>query len=276
MNDLRARLDEAVAVVHERTSLRPTVGAVLGSGLGGFADTLQDSIAVPFDEIPHFPASTVEGHAGALVVGSIEGLPTVVLKGRVHLYEGRSLEEVVFPVRVLGRLGVRILCLTNAAGAINPAFQAGELMVLRDHINLIGNPLVGPNESELGPRFPDMSCAYDPELRKVAARACAAAGVTAHEGVYVAFTGPSYETPAEIRMARTLGADAVGMSTVPEVIAAHHMGMRVVALSCITNMAAGVSNEPLDHREVLLVGERVRSTLIEILTRVVTEASEEP
>jgi purine-nucleoside phosphorylase len=276
VSDLGSRLDEAVAVVRDRSPLRPTIGAVLGSGLGAFADALQDSVAVPFDEIPHFPASTVEGHAGALVVGSIEGVPLAVLKGRVHFYEGRSLEDVVFPVRVLGRLGVRTLCLTNAAGAINQAFQAGELMVLSDHINLLGNPLVGPNEAELGPRFPDMSEAYDPELRRIAARAGAAAGVTTHEGVYIAVTGPSYETPAEIRMARTLGADAVGMSTVPEVIAARHMGMRVLALSCLTNLAAGVSKQPLDHRDVLVVGERLRSTLLDVLTRVVTEANEAP
>jgi purine-nucleoside phosphorylase len=276
VSSLGTRLDEAAAVVRDRTALEPTFGAILGSGLGAFADALQDSVVVPFGEIPYFPASTVEGHAGALVVGSIQGVPIAVLKGRVHFYEGRSLEEVVFPVRVLGRLGVRTLCLTNAAGAINPAFQPGELMILSDHINLLGNPLMGPNESELGPRFPDMSSAYDPELRRIAERAAAATGTTTHEGVYVAFTGPSYETPAEIRMARTLGADAVGMSTVPEVIAARHMGMRVLALSCLTNMAAGVSEGPLDHREVLLVGERVRSTLIEILTRVVTELSEEP
>jgi purine-nucleoside phosphorylase len=251
VSDLGARLDEGVAVVRKRTGLHPAIGAVLGSGLGGFADNLADSVAMPFTEIPHFPTSNVEGHAGALVMGRAGGVPMAVLKGRIHFYEGHSLADVVFPVRLLGRLGVRTLILTNAAGAINPAFQPGELMLLRDHVNLLGNPLVGPNEEELGPRFPDMSSAY------------------------VAMTGPSYETPAEIRMARTLGADAVGMSTVPEVIAARHMGMRVLALSCLTNMAAGVSGEPLDHREVLLVGERVRSTLIEILTRVVTEASEE-
>jgi purine-nucleoside phosphorylase len=276
VSDLLGRLDEAAAVVRERTPLQPTFGAVLGSGLGAFADGLADSVVIPFDEIPHFPAPTVEGHAGALVVGLIEGVPIAALKGRVHYYEGRSLPEVVFPVRVLGRLGVRTLVLTNAAGAINPAFQPGELMVLRDHINLLGNPLIGPNEGELGPRFPDMSTAYDPELRKIAVRAGTAAGATMHEGVYIAVTGPSYETPAEIRMARALGADAVGMSTVPEVLAARHMGMRVVALSCLTNPAAGVSEQPLDHRDVLVVGERLRSTLLDVLTRVVTEASEAP
>jgi purine-nucleoside phosphorylase len=276
VSDLLARLEEAVAVVHDRTPLQPRIGAVLGSGLGAFADALDDRVVIPFDEIPHVPPSTVSGHAGALVVGRAGGVPLAVLKGRIHFYEGRPLADVVFPVRVLGRLGVRALVLTNAAGAINPAYQPGELMILRDHINLLGNPLVGPNDNELGPRFPDMTEAYDPDLREIAARACAAAGITAHEGVYIAMSGPSYETPAEIRMARTLGADAVGMSTVPEVIAARHVGMRVLALSCLTNLAAGVSRTPLDHRDVLVVADRLRSTLLDVLTRVVTEAREEP
>ncbi len=276
MKDLLPRLDEAVATVRNRTSLRPSVGVVLGSGLGGFADTLEDAVAIPYDEIPHVPAPTVAGHTGALVLGRAGGVPVAALKGRIHFYEGRPLDDVVFPVRVLGRLGVRTLVLTNAAGAINPAFRAGELMILSDHINLLGNPLVGPNATELGPRFPDMTHAYDPGLREAAARACAAAGVTVHEGVYIAMTGPSYETPAEIRMARTLGADAVGMSTVPEVIAARHLGMRVLALSCLTNPAAGVSDAPLDHRDVLVVAERLRSTLLDVLNRVVAEAVEEP
>ena len=274
MSDLLERLDEATRVVHERTPLRPTIGVILGSGLGGFTDGLRDAVVLPFDEIPHVPAATVIGHTGALVVGTVEGVPVAALKGRVHFYEGRSLADVVFPVRVLGRLGVRTLLLTNAAGAINPDFKAGELMILRDHINLLGNPLMGPNEEELGPRFPDMSTTYDPELREIAARACRAAGVTVHEGVYIAMTGPSYETPAEIRMARALGADAVGMSTVPEVIAARHMGMRVLTLSCLTNMAAGVTERPLDHADVLVVAERLRSTLLDVLTRVVKEVTE--
>jgi purine-nucleoside phosphorylase len=275
VSDLLSRLDEAATVVRDRTSLQPTIGAVLGSGLGAFADGLDDRVVIPFDEIPHVPPPTVAGHAGALVVGRAGGVPLAVLKGRVHFYEGRPLADVVFPVRVLGRLGVRTLVLTNAAGAINPAYQPGELMILRDHINLLGNPLVGPNEAELGPRFPDMTETYDPALRQIAVRACAAAGITAHEGVYIAMTGPSYETPAEIRMARTLGADAVGMSTVPEVIAARHLGMRVLALSCLTNPAAGVSDTPLDHRDVLVVAKRLRSTLMDVLTRVVSEAREE-
>ncbi len=276
MSDLLARLDEAAAVVRERTSLRPTIGVVAGSGLGAFADSLEDGIVVPFDEIPHFPAPTVAGHGGALVVGHAGAVPVAALKGRVHAYEGYALDQVVFPARVLGRLGVRTLVVTNAAGAINPRFQPGEIMVLSDHINLLGNPLTGPNEDRLGQRFPDMSDAYDRPLRERALAVCDNVGVKAHEGVYIAVPGPSYETPAEIRMARTLGADAVGMSTVPEVIAARHMGMRVLAVSCLTNRAAGVSEEPLDHRDVLAVTERLRSTLVEVLTRLVTEAAEAP
>lgn len=272
---LSERLDEAAGVVRSRTGLRPSIGVVLGSGLGAFADALEDAVAVPFAEIPHFPASTVVGHSGALVVGRSRGVPVAVMKGRVHFYEGYSLHEVVFPVRVLGRLGVKTLVLTNAAGAINTAFAPGELMVIEDHLNLLGNPLLGPNEDALGPRFPDMSQAYDRGLRDAAEAACRAAGVRGHRGVYVALPGPSYETPAEIRMFRTMGADAVGMSTVPEVIAARHMGMRVVGLSCLTNMAAGVTDRKLDHREVLETGERVKAALLEVLARVVTEAARE-
>ena len=269
------RLDEAAGVVRGRTALRPSIGVVLGSGLGAFADALEDAVAVPFGEIPHFPASTVVGHSGALVVGRSRGVPVAVMKGRVHFYEGYRLDEVVFPVRVLGRLGVKTLVLTNAAGAINPAFAPGDLMVIEDHLNLLGNPLLGPNEEALGPRFPDMSEAYDRGLRDVAEAACRGAGVRCHRGVYVALTGPSYETPAEIRMFRTMGADAVGMSTVPEVIAARHMGMRVVGLSCLTNMAAGVTDRKLDHRDVLETGERVKAALLEVLARIVTEAARE-
>ena len=276
MSDLLDRLDEAAAVVLGRTPVRPTIGVVAGSGLGEFADNLEDVIVVPFEQIPHFPTPTVAGHTGALVVGRAGGVPIAALKGRVHAYEGYALDDVVFPVRVLGRMGIHTLILTNAAGAINPDFQPGELMILSDHINLLGNPLTGANEARLGPRFPDMSEAYDRGLRERAAAACAAAGVTAHQGVYIAVPGPSYETPAEIRMARTLGADAVGMSTVPEVIAARHLGLRVLALSCLTNMAAGVSPLPLDHGDVLAVTERLRSTLLDVLTRVVAEAAREP
>jgi purine-nucleoside phosphorylase len=272
---LLARLDEAAAAVRGRTSLRPAIGVVLGSGLGAFADALADAVAVPFAEIPHFPASTVVGHSGALVVGRSRDVPVAVMKGRVHFYEGYRLDEVVFPVRVLGRLGVKTLVLTNAAGALNSAFAPGDLMVIEDHLNLLGNPLLGPNEDALGPRFPDMSEVYDRGLREVAEAACRAASVRCHRGVYVSLTGPSYETPAEIRMFRTMGADAVGMSTVPEAIAARHMGMRVAGLSCLTNMAAGVTDRKLEHREVLETGERVKAALLEVLARIVTEAARE-
>jgi purine-nucleoside phosphorylase len=270
---LPARLDEAAAAVRARTTLRPSIGLVLGSGLGAFADALEEAVAVPYPEIPHFPAATVVGHAGALVVGRSRGVPVAVLKGRVHFYEGYRLDEVVFPVRVLARLGVRTLVVTNAAGAINRSFAPGDLMVIEDHIDLLGNPLLGPNEDGLGPRFPDMTEVYDRDLRDAAEAACRAAGVPCRRGVYVALTGPSYETPAEIRMLRTLGADAVGMSTVPEVIAARHAGLRVVGLSCLTNPAAGVSDRRLDHRDVLATGARVRAALLEVLGRLVTEAA---
>jgi purine-nucleoside phosphorylase len=272
---LLQRLDEAAALVRSRSALEPKVGVVLGSGLGGFADALEERTAIPFGEIPHFPASPVAGHGGALVLGRSGGVPVAVMKGRVHHYEGYPLQDVVFPVRVLGRLGIRALVVTNAAGGINTLFAPGELMVIEDHLNLIGNPLLGPNEDALGPRFPDMSEAYDRRLRDVAEGACAAVGVRCHRGVYVGMTGPSYETPAEIRMARVLGADAVGMSTVPEVIAARHMGIRVAGLSCITNMAAGVSDRKLDHAEVLETGRRVADALLAVLARIVSEAARE-
>jgi purine-nucleoside phosphorylase len=261
---LVSRLDEAAALVRDRSPLRPAIGVVLGSGLGAFADALEDAVAVPFGEIPHFPASTVVGHSGALVVGRSRGVPVAVLKGRVHFYEGYSLDQVVFPVRVLGRMGVGTVVLTNAAGAINPSFAPGELMVIEDHLNLLGNPLLGPNEDALGARFPDMSEVYDRGLRDAAEAACQAASVRCHRGVYVSLTGPSYETPAEIRM-----------FTVPEAIAARHMGMRVAGLSCLTNMAAGVTDRKLDHREVLETGERVKAALLEVLARIVTEAARE-
>jgi purine-nucleoside phosphorylase len=272
-SDRLRRLDEAALLLRSRTPLQPVMGIILGSGLGAFADSLEGAVSVPYAEIPHFPASTVVGHGGALVIGRCQGVPVAVMKGRVHFYEGYSLEQVVFPARVLGRLGIETLLVTNAAGAVNTAFAPGDLMVIEDHINLLGNPLLGPNEDALGERFIDMSEAYDRGLRDVAEAACRASGVRAQRGVYLALTGPSFETPAEIRMFRTLGADAVGMSTVPEVIALRHMGVRVVGLSCITNMAAGVLDQKLDHREVLETGERVKGALIEVIRRLVAAAA---
>ncbi len=268
---LLAQLDAAAAHVRTRSPLRPAIGLVLGSGLGAFAETLDEATAIPYREIPHFPTSTAVGHKGELVLGHSRGVPVAVMAGRVHFYEGYSLQQVAFPVRVLARLGVRTLVVTNAAGAVNTSYRPGELMLLADHINLMGDhPLIGPNEDALGQRFFDMSAAYDPALRALAGQAAQAAGIVAHSGVYLALTGPSYETPAEIRMLRTLGADAVGMSTVPEVLAARHMGLRVLGLSCLTNMAAGVLDQPLDHGEVLEVGERVKARLLDLLARVVT------
>ena len=269
-----SELDDAVVFIQGKTALRPALGLVLGSGLGAFAQTLEEATAIPYGQIPHFPTSTAIGHRGELVVGKSNGVPVAVMAGRVHFYEGYTFSQVVFPVRVLGRMGVKSLVLTNAAGGINVDFRPGELMVIDDHINLTGsNPLIGPNEDALGERFFDMSEAYDPALGTIAANACKAVGLTAHRGVYLGLTGPSYETPAEIRMGRILGADAVGMSTVPETIAARHMGVRVLGISCITNMAAGVLKQKLDHREVLEVGERVKTGLMDVLARVLQEAA---
>ncbi len=273
MSQTLERLDEAVAAVRARSALRPEVGVILGSGLGAFGDSLDDATTLPYAEIPHFPSSTVVGHGGALALGRCRGVPLAVMKGRVHFYEGYRLDQVVFPARVLGRLGVKTLVVTNAAGAVNKAYAPGDLMVIEDHINLLGNPLIGPNEAALGERFIDMSEAYDRGLRDAAEAACRAAGLRSHRGVYLALSGPSFETPAEIRAFRTLGADAVGMSTVPEVIAARHMGIRVVGLSCLTNMAAGVLDQKLDHREVLETGERVKTALLEVLARLVEAAA---
>jgi purine-nucleoside phosphorylase len=271
---LAHQLGESVRAIESRTPLRPAIGLVLGSGLGAFAQTLEGAVAIPYREIPHFPVSTAIGHAGELVVGTSGGVPVAVMAGRVHYYEGYSMQQVVFPVRVLGRFGVKTIILTNAAGSVNVSFKPGELMVIDDHINYMGgHPLVGPNDEQLGPRFYDMSEAYDPALREIAEKACAKAGVPVRHGVYVAFTGPSYETPAEIRMARTMGADAVGMSTVPEVLAARHMGIRVVGISCITNMGAGILKQKLDHREVLEVGEKVKAGLMNVLGRIIQDAA---
>ena len=259
-------LEEAVGWLRERTSLSPRVGVVLGSGLGGFASRLTDRLEIPYETIPHWPVSTAEGHAGRLVLGRLGELLVAVMAGRVHLYEGYRPDQVVFGVRVLGRLGARALVLTNAAGGINPAFQRGLLVLISDHINLQGaNPLVGPNEESLGPRFPDMTEAYSVRLRQIARETAAELGIPVAEGVYAAMLGPSYETPAEIRFLRIIGADLVGMSTVPEVIAARHMGLSVLAISCVTNMAAGLAPGPLSHREVLETGEMVRDRLSRLL-----------
>jgi purine-nucleoside phosphorylase len=269
-------IDEAAAFIRSRSALRPRLAVVLGSGLGAFLKSLDQAVAFPYGSIPHFPVTTAVGHPGEMALGLCQGVPVVVMAGRAHYYEGYAMGQVVFPIRVLGRLGVKALILTNAAGSVNTTYKPGELMVIEDHINLMGtNPLIGPNEDQLGPRFFDMTESYDPALREIAERACWKAGVTVRKGVYLAVSGPSYETPAEIRMARALGADAVGMSTVPEVIAARHLNIRVLGLSCITNMAAGVLKKKLDHQEVLAVGERVKGALLDVLGQIVLEAAKQ-
>jgi purine-nucleoside phosphorylase len=248
------------------------VGVVLGSGLGAFADALDDRKETPYSQIPGWPASTAVGHAGKLVTGRIGAADVIVLAGRAHLYEGYTAAQVTFGIRELARRGVRSLVLTNAAGAINLEYRPGDLALIIDHINLLGaNPLTGPNDDSLGPRFPDMSEAYSRQYRETAKVAAADLDITLREGVYAAVPGPSYETPAEIRYLRSIGADLVGMSTVPETIAANHMGMKVLGISCVTNMAAGILSQKLVHTEVLETGERVRDTLIALLRAVIPD-----
>ena len=264
------RVEEAAAAIRARAGLLPDTAIVLGSGLGDFADTLLDAVVTPYDTLPHWPGSGVVGHAGHLTIGNVAGRRVAALAGRVHFYEGHNLETVVFATRVMGRLGVRQIILTNAAGGVNTGFAQGALMIIDDHINLLGsNPLVGPNEDRLGPRFPDMSEVYSVRLRRIADAAAADAGVPVSHGVYVAVHGPSYETPAEIRYLRSIGADAVGMSTVPEAIAARHMGLEVLGISCITNMAAGVLPQPLNHDEVLETARRVRGAFVALLEGII-------
>jgi purine-nucleoside phosphorylase len=267
---LYERAEHAARTLRARGGGEARVGLVLGSGLGAFADDLEDASAIPYEEIPGFARSTVEGHAGQLVFGRVAGAPVVVQQGRFHFYEGYSLDEVTFPVRVLGLLGVKSLVLTNAAGGLNNSFKQGALMLISDHLNLMGtNPLLGANDPRFGARFPDMSDVYDREFQEAAICEAQAMRIELKRGIYAALTGPSYETPAEIRMLRALGADAVGMSTVPEAIVARHMGVKVLGLSCITNMAAGVLDRPIDHAEVIETGEQVRATFTELLRRTI-------
>jgi len=267
---LYERAEHAARVIRARTKLEPRIAIVLGSGLGGFADDFDEAVAIPYEEIPGFMRSTAQGHAGRLVIGKVDTVPVVAMQGRVHYYEGYSLEEVTFPVRTFNLLGVKTLILTNASGGINVQLSQGTLMVISDHLNLMGdNPLLGPNEERFGPRFPDMSAVYAPDLQAFVVEEAKEIGADVRRGVYGALSGPSYETPAEIHLLRTLGADAVGMSTVPEAIVARHMGMEVLGISCITNMAAGISDAPIDHAEVISTGDRVRGTFTELLRRVV-------
>jgi purine-nucleoside phosphorylase len=269
MGDQFQLADSAARVVLKRTSLRPQIGLVLGSGLGGFADALSDTGRVPYTEIPAFPRSTAIGHAGQMVVGNAAGVPVAAMQGRVHLYEGYSVQEVAFPIRVFARMGVRAVILTNAAGGIDRTYSQGALVLIRDHINLQGqNPLIGANDDRFGVCFPDMTHAYTKMYRDAAREEAEKLGITLHEGVYAALAGPSYETPAEIEYLRRIGADLVGMSTVAEVIAARHMGIKVLAISCVTNMAAGILDQPLSHTEVMETGERVKTTFESLLKAV--------
>ncbi|MCC6646552.1 MAG: purine-nucleoside phosphorylase [Polyangiaceae bacterium] len=274
MIPLSSRLADAQAHISKTWRGAPRVGVVLGSGLGAFGDTLAGLTKISYSDIPHMPRSAVVGHAGNLCLGEIDGVAVACLQGRVHAYEGHDADTVTFGVRLLARLGVGAVLLTNAAGGIDASFAAGDLMLLCDHLNLTGhNPLIGPNDDALGPRFPDRSAAYDPALRAAAHRAARRAGVTLREGVYAGLMGPTYETPAEVRMLRALGADAVGMSTVPEVIALRHLGVRAGAISCVTNLAAGISPAPLDHKEVEETARRTRDAFVALLSGWIVETA---
>ena len=265
------RVEQAAAEVRKRAgSAVPDVAIVLGSGLGDFAQQLRDAVTIPYTDLPHWPASKVVGHAGTLVVGTLAGKRVAALAGRAHFYEGHDLQTVTFAARVMGRLGVKVLILTNAAGGINVALTPGTLMVMDDHINLMGgNPLAGPNEDAFGPRFPDMTEVYSTRLRALADEVARKQGLAIGHGVYVAVLGPSYETPAEIRAFRAIGADAVGMSTAPEAIVARHMGVEVLGISCISNAAAGVLPQPLHHDEVMEVARRVRDAFAALLEGII-------
>jgi purine-nucleoside phosphorylase len=276
MTDPVTAADSAAQLILSRTPLGPRIALVLGSGLGGFADSLAGATRIPYSEIPAFPRSTAIGHAGQMVIGKAGSVPVAAMQGRVHLYEGYSAQEVTFPIRVFGRMGIRAVILTNAAGGINLSYSQGALVLIRDHINLQGiNPLVGPNDDRFGVRFPDMTHAYAKEYRAITREEASKLKITLHEGVYAGLLGPSYETPAEIEYLRRIGADLVGMSTVAEVIAARHMGIKVLAISCVTNMAAGILDQPLSHAEVMETGDRVKTTFESLLRAVLPRLADD-
>ncbi len=271
-SDLYSRAEKAAHTIRSRTAEEARIAIVLGSGLGAFAEEFENSVSMPYQQIPGFVSSTAEGHVGSLVVGKVEGIPVIAMQGRVHFYEGYSLEEVTFPIRTFKLLGVKTLVLTNAAGGIDVQLNQGALMVISDHLNLMGiNPLRGPNDERFGPRFPDMSEVYSRELQELVIEEARSLGVTVRRGIYAGLAGPSYETPAEIHMLRAFGADAVGMSTVPEAIVARQMGLKVLGISCITNMAAGISEHPINHEEVMETGQRVRTTFTQLLRRLISK-----
>jgi len=270
------RAERAAKFILAKTKLRPRIGVVLGSGLGAFANELAGAARIDYKIIPHFPRSTAIGHAGRMVIGKVGDVPVAAMQGRVHFYEGYAQREVIFPMRVMARMGIRAVLITNAAGGINLQFKQGCLVVLRDHINLQGtNPLIGPNEERFGVRFPDMTQVYWKPYQDVAMHEGNRLGVEMAQGVYAALTGPSYETPAEIRYLRVIGADLVGMSTVPEVIAAAHLGIRVLGISCVTNMAAGILDQPITTEEVLETGERVKADFVALLRAVIPRMNED-
>lgn len=265
-------IQQAVQYIKEKTTAQPELGLILGSGLGALAEEIQDAVSIPYSEIPHFAKSDAIGHANELVIGQLNGKTVLAMKGRFHYYEGFTLDEVTFPVRVMKALGIENMIVTNACGAVNESFKAGELMIISDHLNLVGsNPLIGPNNDELGTRFPDLSNVYNRDLRQLAKDIAAKQNLKVNEGVYAWWSGPTYETPAEIRMIRTLGADAVGMSTVPEAIVATHAGMKVLGISCLTNMAAGILDQPLNHEEVIEVASKVRTSFIGLIKEIIEE-----
>ncbi|MCQ6274839.1 purine-nucleoside phosphorylase [Bacillus sp. V3B] len=262
---------QTAVYISEKLSIQPKVGLILGSGLGVLADEIEQPVKIKYTDIPSFPESTVEGHAGQLVIGELQGLPVLAMQGRFHYYEGYGLDQVTFPVLVMKELGIETLVVTNAAGGVNPSFSPGDLMLITDHINNVGaNPLIGPNNQEYGVRFPDMSTAYNQQIQAIAKKAATKLGLSLQEGVYVWNSGPSYETPAEIRMLQKLGGDAVGMSTVPEVIVARHAGMNILGISCISNMAAGMMDQPLSHDEVMETTEKVREQFLSLVKEIIS------
>ncbi|WP_370872928.1 purine-nucleoside phosphorylase [Croceifilum oryzae] len=265
-------IQEAKEFISSKTNQTYQIGLILGSGLGDLADKVENKITIKYDEVPHFPVSTVEGHAGQLVLGTLAGKQVIAMQGRFHFYEGYSQQDVTFPVRVMKALGVETVLVTNAAGGMNADFHAGDLMLITDHINMTGsNPLIGPNFAELGPRFPDMSTAYTPELVQVAKRVATDLGVTVQQGVYAGISGPAYMTPAELIMLRNMGGDAIGMSTVPEVIVARHAGMKVLGITCITDMAIGEALEPLTHEQVVEVANRTKPIFMNLVQGILKE-----
>lgn len=265
-------INKSIEYIKSKIKVLPDIAIILGSGLGNFADHISDQVVINYSEIPGFPISTVKGHDGKLIFGFVNGKNVVAMKGRIHFYEGLGIDKVVYPIQVLCELKIKSLIVTNACGGVNTSFRPGDLMIIGDHINFTGqNPLIGPNDEKKGPRFLDMTYTYDPDLKKLAHKVAEQLEIKLQEGVYMWFTGPVYETPAEIKLARAVGADAVGMSTVPEVIVAHHRNVKILGISCITNMAAGILDQPLNHEEVMEVSSQIESTFQTLVSKIIGE-----